>query len=413
MVLVLAVTEFVEPVAHLEWALGLRLAGALSLWLAGERAARSGLRAPWLPSVAAVGVVVWSLAVLQLHGGERSVLMPWVPALGLGMAALLEGRPRAVLVAHVLLLAGLSLVFWSHGAPLAAYLRWLPPTALLGGVFAWAAALSARTRAQLLEAVEAGVAAADHERELRRELEAQRAYAEKAEHLALLGQVASGVAHEVNNPLAVLKANVEYAAEISVPRSGSGATPAELEEAFADAGAALERIRLVVVQLKAFAEEGPRAPQVVSALSLLTGAVGLAALRVKPPVALTPRFGTDLPAVSVDAERLTHVLVGLMLNAAQALEGERPMRPAPRIEVTAVETGGALVVEVLDNGPGFSKEGLERVFAPFFTTKTEGAGMGLTLSVARRYLRSVGGELQADNRPAGGARLRLVLPVAR
>ena len=146
---------------------------------------------------------------------------------------------------------------------------------------------------------------------------------------------------------------------------------------------------------------------------MLTQAVALAMLRVKPPVTLHADVGGELPAVAGDGERLSHVLVGLILNATQALEAERPMRSAPRIELSARREGGRLVVQVDDNGPGFTAEGLERVFEPFFTTKTEGAGMGLTLSIARRYLRSLGGDLEASNRPEGGARLRLLLPLAR
>lgn len=408
----LAVTEAIEPVKHFWLAFGVRLVGALTLWLAGELAFAGGRGSRRMESFAAVSTVVWVVAILDLHGGEQSVLMPFVPAVGLGIAALLKGRPRAVLLAHALLVGGVAFVFWNHESPAFTYARWLPPTVVLGAVVAYAARESDRTRTLLIEAVDAGLQAADHERELRRELEAQRAVTEKAEHLALLGQVAAGVAHEVNNPLAVLKANLEYATAVAAPQPDSGASPAELAELFTDSGVALERIRLVVVQLKAFADEGPRAAQRASSTRLLGQALTLAGLRVKPPVRLAATLDDHLPEVLVDIERFTHVVVGALLNAAQALEGERPMRAGPRVELAAWVAGKTLVVEVTDNGPGFSPQALERVFTPFFTTKTEGAGMGLTLSVARRYLRSLGGEVEAANRPEGGACVRLVVPLA-
>ncbi len=408
----LVVTEFLEPVAHLGVAVFVRLAGALALWLVGELPAQSRLRQRWGECAGSLVLVVWVLALLELHGGASSVLMPFVPALGVAVAVLFESRRSTVLLSHGVLLGGLALVFWADGAPAETYARWLPAVAMLGVAGAVGVAESGKVRAQLIETLERGEAAIEQERALRLELEAQRTHAEKSEHLALLGQLAAGVAHEVNNPLAVVKANLEYVAAEVQPRPDSSATPAELGELFSDTASALERIRLVVVQLKAFAQEAPPAREAVAVEQLLADAMGLAALRVKPPIALRSSFTAPLPAIAVDPERLTHVLVGLVLNAAQALESQKPARSSPVVEVAATARDWALVLEVSDNGPGFAPEVLERVFTPFLTTKTDGAGMGLTLSIARRYVRSLGGDVQAENRPEGGARVRVVLPVA-
>ena len=117
-------------------------------------------------------------------------------------------------------------------------------------------------------------------------------------------------------------------------------------------------------------------------------------------------FDEKIPAVHGVAFQLQQVLLNLITNAQQAL---REKRAAPRaIEIVGTVDDGQAVVEVRDSGPGIPPETLPRLFTPFFTTKADGTGLGLTVSTA--IIRDHGGTLTAHNRSAGGAVFRIELP---
>ena len=101
------------------------------------------------------------------------------------------------------------------------------------------------------------------------------------------------------------------------------------------------------------------------------------------------------------------MLVSLLLNAADAIERSASGRGQVRIQTTLVEQG--LVLHVDDDGPGIDPKVLERIFDPFFTTKPPGKGIGLSLALAREYLKRVGGTIEASNLPDGGARFTVTL----
>jgi C4-dicarboxylate-specific signal transduction histidine kinase len=118
------------------------------------------------------------------------------------------------------------------------------------------------------------------------------------------------------------------------------------------------------------------------------------------------RFAEGVPAVQGVAFQLQQVLLNLITNAQQAL---REKRGAPRvIEIVGAVDDGRAVIEVRDSGPGIPPETLPRLFTPFFTTKAEGTGLGLTVSTA--IVHDHGGTLTGDNRPTGGAVFRIELP---
>jgi C4-dicarboxylate-specific signal transduction histidine kinase len=114
--------------------------------------------------------------------------------------------------------------------------------------------------------------------------------------------------------------------------------------------------------------------------------------------------------VRAEPRRLGQVLLNLLLNAADAIEDAKLQdgRVAVRVEVV----GERVRVMVEDNGPGIQAENLSRLFTTFFTTKAPGKGTGLGLALSRQYVESFGGTLHAENRPEGGARFTVELPVA-
>jgi C4-dicarboxylate-specific signal transduction histidine kinase len=231
-------------------------------------------------------------------------------------------------------------------------------------------------------------------------LEAAREDLLRADRLATVGRLASGIAHEVGNPLGAIAGYAELAR--ARLRDGRGA--AEAEEYLARIGADAARIDAIVRDLLDFARPAPAALAPVEVRAALDAAVRLA--RMQPrfrDVEVDVELGAA-PRVLADERRLSQVFLNLLLNAGDAMGG----RGRVRVSARAVP-GGRLEIEVSDGGPGIAPEHLARVFDPFFTTKEPGEGTGLGLAVCHGIVASFGGALAAANAPGGGAALRLEL----
>jgi C4-dicarboxylate-specific signal transduction histidine kinase len=138
-------------------------------------------------------------------------------------------------------------------------------------------------------------------------------------------------------------------------------------------------------------------------------AARIARLRLQHVARLEVDIPAELPPVLAVRRRLAQVLLNLLVNAGDALEG----RPGAEVRVTGGQEGERVVLRVEDNGPGFPPEVLPRLFETFFTTKGPEKGTGLGLALSREMVEQFGGTLVAENRAEGGARLRLALPVLR
>lgn len=218
----------------------------------------------------------------------------------------------------------------------------------------------------------------------------------RAEKLAAVGQLAAGVAHEVNNPATVVLANLQYLREAF----GEGA-PLD-QDALAcldDAREGIERISRIVKQLlhagrvaghpSLHARRVTVAPIVADALARVAAAT--------PELHVTSDVEADLVALA-DPDLVAQVLVNLVTNASHALEGSGV---APRVSVRARRSGASVEIAVRDNGPGVPDEARGRIFEPFFTTKPQGRGSGLGLAVSLGIMRAHGGDLVlADATPA-------------
>lgn len=260
----------------------------------------------------------------------------------------------------------------------------------------------------------------------------------QSERLAAVGELAAGVAHEVNNPLnfarnavATLRAdveelevtarriaglNLEGAELLGAARSAAERAKAEahLEEISGEVSElmgilsdGLDRTARLVSDLRDFAapHRGKHAAVDVvaglnSTLQLLAHRLRAAGARVE--LAIPPA----LPPVEGDAGALNQVFLNLLKNAAEAIEGEKGT-----IHVSAWEEAGEVRVQVRDDGPGMSTAVRERLFDPFFTTKAMGQGTGLGLSMCRRILDQHGGAIQVDSEPGEGTCITLRLPL--
>ncbi len=239
-------------------------------------------------------------------------------------------------------------------------------------------------------------------RDVTRQREASRRLA-FADRMASLGTLAAGVAHELNNPLAHVTANVAFLREAL-----SGRLDLEGEAALADAVEGLARMRSIVGSLGTFSAPQGDVRAAVDVGRVVAGAVRLA----QPQLALRASVTTDLAAKAyarASETQLSQVFLNLLLNAAQALDGARRAENVVRVTLS-VRRDGRACVEVADNGPGIPAALHDRIFEPFFTTKPIGEGTGLGLAISRQLVHAAGGEVELESQPGKGALFRVLLP---
>lgn len=232
------------------------------------------------------------------------------------------------------------------------------------------------------------------------EIEAQRVRLHQVEKLSAMGSLLAGVAHELNNPLAILLA------QATLLRDGA-ATP-ELQRRAERIHAAAERSGRIVKSFLAMArQEAPRRAPVRLA-AVVDAAVELTAYGARSAgIALTVEHDPALPPLQADRDLLGQVVANLLVNAQQALQD----RPEPRrVAVRTRREDGGAVIEVADNGPGVPPGLAARIFEPYFTTKPAGAGTGIGLAICRNVVESHGGRVALETAPGGGARFRVWLP---
>jgi two-component system, NtrC family, sensor kinase len=257
--------------------------------------------------------------------------------------------------------------------------------------------------------LEAANARLRQEAEDRARLEARLAHVRTLE---ALGQLAAGLAHEVNNPLSFVISNLNHIRkELHALTHGRlSSEQQELLEACEDALMGTERIRRVVQDVKLFATREPLHAGAVDLRTVLEEAITLASHSLVPRIQLV-RALEPVPAVWATEHRLIQVFLNLLINAAQALECGTA---EPRIHLaTGLHEDGRVRVEIQDNGPGIASQHLQHLFEPFFTTKPAGVGTGLGLSICQGIVTGLGGEILVESSPGQGATFRVLLPQAQ
>jgi PAS domain S-box-containing protein len=228
-----------------------------------------------------------------------------------------------------------------------------------------------------------------------------------SDRMASVGTLAAGVAHEINNPLAYVAANLQLIVdELSSRRSD--AEP--LRQMAAEALAGTERIRKIVRGLKTFSRSEEERLRVTDVRSLLDTSINMTMNEIRHRARLIRDYGS-IPLVNVDDARLGQVFINLLVNAAQALPETNSAQHQIRI-ATSTDGAGRAVIEVTDTGPGIPAALLGRIFDPFFTTKPVGIGTGLGLSICQNIVTGMGGEITVRSEEGKGATFRVLLPPA-
>lgn len=232
-----------------------------------------------------------------------------------------------------------------------------------------------------------------------------------ADRLTSLGRLASGVAHEINNPLAYVMLNLELlGARLRTLQGVDAGVVAQMARGVDDARDGAERMRRIVRALGTFGRGEEDGIGAVDVNGVLDSAVEIAAMQLRHRARLTRRYEAASLA-RANPFRLGQVFLNLLVNAADALrEG------APDNEIVLSSRSrddGFVVVEVQDNGVGVPHELQSRIFDPFFTTKPVGKGTGLGLAVCHAIVTSFGGQITCESPTGGGAMFRVTLPPAR
>jgi C4-dicarboxylate-specific signal transduction histidine kinase len=227
----------------------------------------------------------------------------------------------------------------------------------------------------------------------------------RASRIAIMGEMTASIAHEINQPLGAIRIFADSALswlDRPVP------SVERAQRSIAELAASADRAAAIVRRVKdVVRREPPRTHPVALNKAVFDSFALLGREAREAAIALTVNMPPDLPPVQAEPTQLQQVLINLFANAIQAMATDCSANGELAVSA-CMEAPGRVAIAVEDNGPGFSSGAGGRIFEPFFSTKTE--GMGLGLSICRSIIESHGGTIVASARVGGGARFSFTLP---
>ncbi|MDY6879408.1 MAG: ATP-binding protein [Thermodesulfobacteriota bacterium] len=242
------------------------------------------------------------------------------------------------------------------------------------------------------------------------EIEKARDEVVRSEKLVSVGRLATGVAHEIGNPIGIILGYLELL-------RGKDVTKEEREDFLERIESEIKRINEIIRELLDFSRPSSGEPRKTSVHDLITDTVNM--LKLQPMmhhVLMETSFEAKRDLVWADPNQLKQVFVNIIINSADALAGVREPSGSCGQEALIIKTdnnNGRLELRFEDTGPGINKEDLSHIFDPFFTTKEPGKGTGLGLSVSYRIVEALGGALRADSAPGKGATIIIDIPLCK
>lgn len=245
----------------------------------------------------------------------------------------------------------------------------------------------------LMRDVTREVKAREKEKELQQELNT-------ASRLASIGEVAAGIAHEINNPLTGVIGFSQMLNEMKVPEEMREAVEVIHDGAMRTAG--------IVQKLLAFARRDRSTRESVDINAVLKGTIDIRAYHLRTGnIAVVQDLADDLPRTLANFGELQQVFLNLVINAEQAMQSTGQ----GRLTVTSERLNGKARITVTDSGIGVPPENLGKLFDPFFTTKTESGGTGLGLAISYGIIKEHGGTIRVKSRAGEGAAFTIDLPL--
>lgn len=230
----------------------------------------------------------------------------------------------------------------------------------------------------------------------------------QSQKLAAIGELSSGIAHEINNPLAVISQEAEWMTHLlgQAPLDSMPET-VEVKDSLAQIQKQVDRCRTITHKLLNFARKMDPVFQEVDLSTVVEDMIVLVEREAaNRDVALKREFAPDLPKVCTDAPLLRQVILNLLTNAFQAVDRGGIIR------VIGQQTGpNEVSIQVEDDGAGIPPENMNKIFNPFFTTKDPGQGTGLGLSMCHAIVDRLGGRITVESEPGQGTVFTVLLPI--
>ena len=225
----------------------------------------------------------------------------------------------------------------------------------------------------------------------------------QSEKLAAVGQLISGIAHELNNPLTGVVGWTQYL--LSQPLSK------DVAKHLGTINDQALRASKIVQNLLTFSRQHKPEQRMVNLNEIIDSTLALRSYELRVNNIVVDRdYATDLPDVAVDPHQIQQVILNLVINAEQAMLSQRG---SGALSVGTRQVDANIVVTVQDDGPGIPQDLLNKIFDPFFTTKPVGVGTGLGLSISFGIVQEHGGHIWAESAPGSGARFCIELPVSQ
>ena len=226
-------------------------------------------------------------------------------------------------------------------------------------------------------------------------------HVQETARLASIGELAAGVAHEVNNPLTAVLGYSQLVLAEDLPRS--------VREDVQTIHSEAQRAAKIVQNLLSYARKSGSDRIYINVNSVLERALELKSYDLKTSgIEVSCDFSEDLPSTMIDEHQMVQVFVNILTNAQQAIES---IDANGQIIIGCFESGGQIRITISDNGPGIPAEHQAKIFAPFFTTKGVGTGTGLGLSICYGIIRQHGGDIWADSIQGEGVTFHIELPI--
>ena len=230
--------------------------------------------------------------------------------------------------------------------------------------------------------------------------------------LAAVGELAAGIAHEINNPLAFVRANLSHLEDCWKRVRPEKSNDPELDQVVADVDELVEesaegvdRAVEIIRSVRSFAHSGTTQREATDLRPLLDDVLHVASGQLRNRVTVLREFQDDLPSVMCAPQQMRQVFLNLVINASQAVED------SGSVLVAARSSEDEVIVSVADDGCGIPEDVIDRIFDPFFTTKAVGVGTGLGLGIAHQIITSHGGAIEVESGENTGTIFRVHLPL--